>query len=228
MRLPSPRLALPLFGLCLTFAGCGFASVRSTQDWTHIEDPRFFRTCHVTNYGSGVCIARREDALFILANSHVVGRSETVTVYVPNENTRRYDRFEATVIASAHVDKVDLALLRVDDPPAGETYELRLARPLAAGEVRDPVHLVVLTAPERPILYTGQARRTRRGLGRSARRLGREGLPQTDGLRVRRDPRGEQRQSGVRGRSADRAERDLPLSGRAARAEERRCGWQGS
>lgn len=43
-------------------------------------------------------------ALFIMASARVFRESKAVTGDLPSRNTRRYDRFEATVVVSAHVD----------------------------------------------------------------------------------------------------------------------------
>lgn len=142
--------------LVLAVGGCqSHASVRGQQDWTGDVDPRFYRVCHVTNYGSGVCIARAEDYLLILANAHVVGDSKSVTVYLPSSRTLEYQKFKADVIASAHPTKIDLALLIVHDPPPGPSYKLNLAPDFEDGEYRESVELLDITTPDSPLIYEG-------------------------------------------------------------------------
>ncbi len=156
MTLSSLRSAFVFLLLATLVSSCaGHGHVRATQAWSEVDDPRLFRVCHVTNYGSGYCLQRTAERILILANAHVVGDADVVDIYLPNRTTRSYDHFEAEVLATAHPTKIDLALLVVRNPPPGDHYELQLASPFDEGELREAAELLDITSPDRPASFSG-------------------------------------------------------------------------
>jgi hypothetical protein len=108
----------------------------------------------VTDYGSGVCIARDEKGLYVLANQHVVGDRTMVQVHLLTGDPLRWRAFDARVLKGSHPTKYDLALLLVERPEPGENFTLKLAPDLNPNDRREGIDLMVVTDADRPFVWS--------------------------------------------------------------------------
>ena len=95
-------------------------------------------------------VARTAQALFVLTPAHVVGKSRSVSVWIPPD----YRRYSGEVVATSTF-REDLALLRIAPPPPGKGFLLRLAPDFAKGERRRSVDVMVTTLEGKPFVYSG-------------------------------------------------------------------------
>jgi hypothetical protein len=146
------RLMILMVAMCLTIAGCGGATFRDHQDWTQITDARLFRTCQVTEWGSGVWLAHTEGVSYVLTCAHVLEGARWVKVHIVNPKSGSYESFDAEALYVGHPHKEDLALLRLCKAPAfAEPFKTRLAFPTGEGEAsRATVMNISFGAEDKP------------------------------------------------------------------------------
>lgn len=111
-------VAFPLLLLSLLFfllPSCGLTSLRSSQDWSNVTDQRFFKTCHVGNYGSGVLIAYQNKKAHILTCTHLVSNDEWKTIHLFNPKSQSYQSYRGRVILKTHPHKEDLAIIECEN-----------------------------------------------------------------------------------------------------------------
>ena len=142
----------------ILLAGCANMSVRRSQDWSQVDDPRLFKTVQVGNWGSGVIVEHSRDRMLVLTCAHLVEDGESVDVFRVNSDTRRYEKRKARVMYRGHPHKDDLALLTVHDPPPPRLpFVLALAGDFEEGEERAAAIMnVSCGADKRPFAWEGR------------------------------------------------------------------------
>jgi hypothetical protein len=135
---------------CVGLAGCGNLSARLRQSWSEVSDPRLLKTCLVTNWGSGLWLAHNSKGSYVLTSANVLKGFDDATVSLVDPVLRRYEEFEADVVARSHREKVALVLLRLRERPSfAKPFTTPLASPFKPGEERQ-VDLMIITA-DRPV-----------------------------------------------------------------------------
>jgi hypothetical protein len=135
---------------CAGLAGCGNLSTRLRQKWKEVKDPRLLKTCLVTNWGAGVWLAHDDTGSYVLTSANVLKGFDDATVSLVDPVLRRYEEFDADVVARSHREKVALVLLRLRERPSfAKPFTTRLANPFKPGQERE-VDLMVITA-DRPV-----------------------------------------------------------------------------